>query len=345
MPDFRTEDFEYDLPTELVAYLPAEEREGSRLMVLDRTRRSLEHTEFRCLADYLEPGDLLVVNDTKVIRARLEGTKAGTGGAVELLLLRELSPGRWEALVSPSRRLHPGTDIEIGGKYSCRIRERLEGAKRVVEFSGDVPAILADVGKVPLPPYIKREPVELDLERYQTVYAEKEGSVAAPTAGLHFSENLLQGIEEKGVGVARLTLHVGMGTFIPVRSEDPREHALEPEHFDIGEECCRRINETRGSGGRVVAVGTTSVRTLETVADRFRGKDLEPLSGWTHKFILPPYEFHAVDALVTNFHLPRSTLLMLVCAFAGREYILDAYKEAVERRYRFFSYGDAMLIL
>ena len=227
----------------------------------------------------------------------------------------------------------------------CRILERLEGAKRIVEFTDPVSLILEDAGRVPLPPYIKREPQDFDSERYQTVYAAKEGSVAAPTAGLHFSGSLLESLRDRGVDRTTLTLHVGMGTFLPVKVDDPRDHVLEPEYYEIGEASCRKIEETRAAGGRVVAVGTTVVRSLETVAERSEGASLRPAGGWTHKFILPPYRFRLVDALVTNFHLPRSTLLMLVCAFAGRDLIMKAYSEAVRAEYRFFSYGDAMLIL
>ena len=341
----KTEDFDYGLPKELIAYEPAAEREASRLMVLTRSTGSIEHARFRHLTGFLSKGDLLVLNDTKVIKARLKGRKKRTGGEVELLLLRELADRRWEALVSPSRRIHPGTEVEIEGRYACRISERLEGAKRVVEFKDAVDTILEDVGRVPLPPYIKREPEDFDSERYQTIYARSEGSVAAPTAGLHFSESLLAALRDKSIGTAALTLHVGMGTFLPVKAGDPREHVLEPEYYEIGETCCRRIEETRAAGGRVIAVGTTVVRSLETVAERSGGGRLRPDSGWTRKFILPPYRFRMVDALVTNFHLPRSTLLMLVCAFAGRDLIMKAYSEAVRTEYRFFSYGDAMLIL
>ncbi len=342
----KTDDYAYELPGELIAYMPSPEREGSRLMVLrrpgHRTGGGVEHSEFARIAEYLEPGDLVVVNDTRVIKARLEGKKKQTGGAVELLLLKAVAAGRWESLVSPSRRLHPGTEIVIAERFECRILERLGGAKCLVEFSDDVDTVLAEAGKVPLPPYIKREPEEIDLERYQTVYADKDGSVAAPTAGLHFSEALLEELEDKGVGIARLTLHVGIGTFLPVKTDDPREHQMEPEYFEIDAACCDAINRTRRSLGRIVAVGTTSVRTLETVAE---GPELTPRSGWTNKFILPPYDFKVIDALITNFHLPRSTLLMLVCAFAGRGFMLDAYREAIDKHYRFFSYGDAMLIL
>jgi S-adenosylmethionine:tRNA ribosyltransferase-isomerase len=346
MADTRTKDFEYDLPRELVAFAPAERREESRLIVLDRGTGSVRHERFADIVSHFRPGDLLVVNDTRVIKARLEGKKRATGGRVELLLLKEVRPGTWEVLVSPSRRIHADTEIEIEGGYSCRVIERLAGARRTVRFSSDdVMAVLDKVGKVPLPPYIKRSPEDFDIERYQTVYADKIGSIAAPTAGLHFSESLLDEIRERGVEVASLTLHVGIGSFLPVKAEDPRRHHLEPEYFHVDSACCRSVLRARGAGGRVFAVGTTSVRALETVADRFPDGALEPMSGWTEKFIYPPFEFRVVDVLVTNLHLPRSTLLMLVCAFAGRRFILDAYNEAIRLRYRFFSYGDGMLIL
>lgn len=345
MTEIRTEDFDYDLPRGLIAYVPAAKREESRLMVLDRATGSIRRSGFEHIGDFLHAGDLLVVNDTKVIKARLKGHKKPTGGGVEILVLREVNADRWEVLVSPSRRVHVGTEVEFGGKYTCRILERLEGAKRVAEFSHLVSEVIEDVGMVPLPPYIRREPETFDVERYQTVYASKEGSVAAPTAGLHFSGSLLERLRRKGLMIATLTLHVGMGTFVPVKAEDPRRHVLEPEYFEIDDECCRRIRETHSAGGRTVAVGTTTVRALETASDRSGGADLKPQSGWTHKFILPPYDFRIVDALVTNFHLPRSTLLMLICAFAGRDFIMQAYREAIREEYRFFSYGDAMLIL
>jgi S-adenosylmethionine:tRNA ribosyltransferase-isomerase len=345
MTEVRTQDFDYDLPGDLIAYTPAENREDARLMVLERPTGSIRHSRFRHLADFLHAGDLVVVNDTRVIRARLKGRKQPTGGAVELLVLREIDPLRWEVLVSPSRRLHVATEIDLGAGYSCRITERLEGAKRVAQFSHPVDDVLGAVGLVPLPPYIKREPEALDLERYQTVYASRAGSVAAPTAGLHFSQDLLDGLRTKRIEIAALTLHVGMGTFVPVRDEDPRRHVLEPEYFEIDEACCRSIVKACSGGGRVIAVGTTTVRALETAADRSDGEGLAPQSGWTHKFILPPYRFRVVDALITNFHLPRSTLLMLVSAFAGTGYVIEAYREAVHLKYRFFSYGDAMLIL
>lgn len=344
--ELRTEDFDYQLPEELIAFKPATERHKSRLMVLRRAAASIEHTHFSEISGYFGPGDVVVINDTKVIKARLLGAKKATGGKVELLLVRELGECRWEALVSPSRRIHPGTEIVFGDKYCCSVVERLEGARRVVEFhDAEVDTILDDVGQVPLPPYIKRLPEDFDLERYQTVYAESKGSIAAPTAGLHFSKALLTEISEKGASIARLTLHVGPGTFLPVKTDDPSKHVLEPEYFEVDSECCGMLNRARRAGGRVCAVGTTSIRALETVVDRSGEDELKPQSGWTHKFILPPYEFKVADALITNFHLPRSTLLMLVCAFAGRDFTMKAYGEAVKRRYRFFSYGDAMLIV
>lgn len=346
MRELRTEDFDYHLPEELIASLPAEKRQESRLMILKRNERSMEHASFDCIPRYLEPGDVLVANDTKVIRARLRGNKKATGGRVELLLVREVNPGRWEALVSPSRRLHVGTDVLIAGRYQCRILERLDGAKRIVDFGdADVPGILDDVGEVPLPPYIRRPPEALDAERYQTVYARRSGSVAAPTAGLHFSEPVLSEITAAGVQMAYLTLHVGPGTFMPVKADNPHQHILEPEFFEVNEACCDAINAAKSRSGRIIAIGTTSVRALETVAERSGGGRLRPQSGWTRKFIVPPYDFKVADAVLTNFHLPRSTLLMLVSAFADRDLIMEAYAEAIRLRYRFFSYGDAMLIL
>jgi S-adenosylmethionine:tRNA ribosyltransferase-isomerase len=343
--EIATQDFDYDLPRELIAYFPAKEREDARLMVLERSAGSIRHSRFKHLGKFLRAGDLLVVNDTTVIKARLRGRKEPTGGGVEVLVLREIDSNRWEVLVSPSRRIHVGTEIELGNGYSCRIVERLEGAKRVAEFSAPVATVVESVGMVPLPPYIKREPVDSDLERYQTIFASKWGSVAAPTAGLHFSQGLLDGLLADGILLVTVTLHVGMGTFVPVKEDDPRRHILEPEYFEIDEACCRKIKETRSGGSRVVAVGTTAVRALETAADRSIGGHLAPQRGWTHKYILPPYDFKVVDALITNFHLPRSTLLMLVSAFAGKDYVMEAYGEAVREKYRFFSYGDAMLIL
>jgi S-adenosylmethionine:tRNA ribosyltransferase-isomerase len=346
----RTSDFDYDLPPGYVAYHPSEKREESRLLVLDRASGAIEHRVFRDLPAYFGASDLLVVNDTRVIKARVNARKRGTGGRVEVLFLREAQDGLWLAVVSPSRRVHEGTALELESGGVIKIERRLAGAKRLVRL--DVPDVLAFLrkeGEVPLPPYIRRDPVQEDEERYQTVFAEPEGSVAAPTAGLHFTPEIIVRLEQEGCRIARITLHVGLGTFIPVKAEMPEEHVLEPEYFEVGEEAAQAIDSARVGGGRIAAVGTTSVRVLETLADRREAAGaevpLEPASGWTAKYIYPPYEFRLVDTLITNFHLPRSTLLMLVCAFAGREFVLNAYEEAVREKYRFYSYGDAMLIV
>jgi len=346
MADLTTGDFDYDLDPDYIAYHPSARREESRLLVLDRRSGETAHRVFRDITGYLGEGDLLVVNDTRVIKARLYARKRGTGGRVELLLLREAERGLWQALVSPSRRVHVGTALELESGEAVTVEKRLTGSMRLVRFEvPDVPALLRERGEVPLPPYIKRAAVKDDEERYQTVYAEHEGSVAAPTAGLHFTPEILSRLEEAGTEIARVTLHVGMGTFIPVKTEVPEEHALEPEYFEVESHAARALSAARQGGRRIVAVGTTSVRVLETLADRFPGGDLGAASGWTAKFIYPPHEFRLVDALITNFHLPRSTLLMLVSAFAGREFVLSAYEEAIREKYRFYSYGDAMLIL
>ena len=346
MTEVRTRDFAYDLPRELVAYTPAERREEARLMVLSRADRTIAHSRFDRLVAFLRPGDHLVLNETRVIKARLAGEKRGTGGKVDILVLREMEPGAWEALVSPSRRIHPGTEIGIRGGHTCRVKERLADGKRLLSFdTPDVAALLEEAGEVPLPPYIKREPVAADRERYQTVYARCDGSVAAPTAGLHFSEPLLEAVARAGVEVVKITLHVGLGSFRPVKEDDPAKHTLEPEYFEIGASAAAALNTARARGSRIVVVGTTSVRALETAADLAGDGPLTAARGWTHKMILPPHRFRYVDALVTNFHLPCSTLLMLVSALAGREFVLEAYAEAARERYRFYSYGDAMLIL
>jgi S-adenosylmethionine:tRNA ribosyltransferase-isomerase len=342
----RTQDFSYDLPRDLIAYTPAERREEARLMVLSRADRTTSHSRFDRVVDHLRAGDLLVLNETRVIKARLAGEKRGTGGKVDILMLREMEPGAWEALVSPSRRIHPGTEIELAGGRTCRIKERLSDGKRLVAFDTlDVASLLEEVGEVPLPPYIKREPVAADRERYQTVYARRDGSVAAPTAGLHFTEPLLEAVAGAGVEVVKLTLHVGLGSFRPVKEDDPAKHVLEPEYFEIDQAAAAALNAARAQERRIVVVGTTSVRALETAADLAGDGPLAPAQGWTHKLILPPHKFRYVDALITNFHLPCSTLLMLVAAFAGRDFVLEAYREAVGEKYRFYSYGDAMIIL
>ena len=338
--------FDYHLPEELIAQYPLPERDESRLMVLNRDTRDIQHTTFTQLPEFLSSGDLVVLNNTKVIPARLIGKKGRSGGKVEVLLLSPMGEGLWEALVKRSSRITSGTEVIFGdGRLVAKILGRTETEGRLVQFehNGDLRGLIEEFGKPPLPPYIKREADDSDRERYQTIYAKKNGAVAAPTAGLHFTEALFARMQARGVTTVELILHVGLGTFQPVRVENVEEHDLHSEEFEITQEAARRINETRNSGGKIVAVGTTSVRALESSADT-SGRIL-PGSGSTDIFIYPGYEFCSVDTLVTNFHLPRSTLLMLVSAFAGREFVMEAYREAVARQYRFYSYGDAMLIL
>ena len=335
-------DFMYDLPEERIAQTPVEPRDHSRLMVLHRATDQIEHRHFYAVIDYLNPGDVLVINETRVIPARLFGERAG-GGACEVLLLRQLGPKRWETLVKPGKKLKPGAEITFGGgRLRARIAETTDVGGRIVDFDcdGTFEAALDELGKMPLPPYI-HERLE-DKERYQTVYAKQEGSAAAPTAGLHFTPELLDRIREKGVDVVPVLLHVGLGTFRPVKTENVEEHEMHSEYFEVTAEAAARINAARERGGRVVAVGTTSVRTLESAAEN---GVLLPRRGETSIFIKPGYRFQMVDALITNFHLPGSTLVMLVSALYDREKILAAYEEAVRDEYRFFSFGDAMLIL
>lgn len=340
-------DFYYDLPDELIAQFPAPERDGARLMVLNRQAQAISHRAFRDLPDFLRPGDCLVLNETRVFPARLRGFRAGTGGAVELLLLRP-NGDCWEVMARPGRRLREGTEIAFEGVDVVAVVEAvLDSGHRRVRFAGSasVDELLSVQGHIPLPPYIRREDSAEDRERYQTVYARVSGSVAAPTAGLHFTPDLLGRIGAMGVAVARVLLHVGPGTFKPVAVDDVRTHEMDAEFYEVSAEAAEAVNQCRANGGRVIAVGTTSVRTLETAAARVGdGWRLQPGSGWTRLFLYPPYEFKLVDALVTNFHLPESTLLMLVSALAGREFVMDAYREAVRTRYRFYSYGDAMVI-
>ena len=332
----------YDLPEERIAQTPVEPRDHSRLMVLHRDTDQIEHRHFYDVIDYLNPGDVLVINETRVIPARLFGERAG-GGACEVLLLRQLGPKRWETLVKPGKKLKPGAEITFGGgQLRARIAETTDVGGRIVDFDcdGTFEAALDELGEMPLPPYI-HERLE-DKERYQTVYAKQEGSAAAPTAGLHFTPELLNRIREKGVDVVPVLLHVGLGTFRPVKTENVEEHEMHSEYFEVTAEAAARINAARERGGRVVAVGTTSVRTLESAAEN---GVLLPRRGETSIFIKPGYRFQMVDALITNFHLPGSTLVMLVSALYDREKILAAYEEAVRDGYRFFSFGDAMLIL
>lgn len=335
-------DFDFYLPEELIAQTPLEKRDRSRLLVLDKVTGALEHRHFYELPEFLNEGDCLVLNNSRVLPARLIGARE-TGGAVELVLLRDLGEGRWECLSRPGRKTKPGTKLVFGGgELTAEVESVAEGGNRIVRFDyeGIFLEVLERLGKMPLPPYIKEE--LNDPERYQTVYSRELGSAAAPTAGLHFTQELLDKIAAKGVKVCYVTLHVGLGTFRPVKEDEIEQHEMHSEFCIVPEDTARIISETKQCGGRVVAVGTTSCRTLESFA-----KDdgtIEPSFGWTDIFIYPGYKFKCIDALVTNFHLPESTLIMLVSALAGREHVLNAYKVAVEERYRFFSFGDAMFI-
>lgn len=339
-----TSDFYYDLPKELIAQDPLEDRSSSRLLVLDRSSDTLLHRHFRDIGEYLSPGDVLVINNTKVIPARLLGEREDTHGHVEVLLLRRLEADVWECLVKPGKKCRPGSRLSFGGGIlTAEILSVEEDGNRKIRFfyDGVFEEVLDRLGEMPLPPYITHK--LKDRNRYQTVYAKYDGSAAAPTAGLHFTEELLASLREKGVRIAEVTLHVGLGTFRPVKVADVTQHHMHSEFYLVDEETAELINSAREAGHRIVAVGTTSCRTLETAADE-SGR-IHAGSGWTDIFIYPGYTFKAVDALITNFHLPESTLMMLVSALAGRERIMDAYKEAVEKKYRFFSFGDAMLIL
>lgn len=340
----KTSDFYYDLPPELIAQDPLQDRSASRLLVLDKESGKIEHHMFREIAGYLEPGDCLVINDTKVIPARLLGEKADTGAKVEVLLLKRKENDIWETLVKPGRKMRPGTKVSFGnGLLTAEVMDVVEEGNRLIQFhyDGIFEEILDKLGQMPLPPYITHQLKE--RERYNTVYAKHEGSAAAPTAGLHFTPELLRKIEEKGVDIARVTLHVGLGTFRPVKVEEVTEHHMHSEFYQISKEAAEKINRAKSGGGRVICVGTTSCRTIESAADE-QGH-LRACSGWTEIFIYPGYRFKVLDGLITNFHLPESTLIMLVSALAGREQVLAAYEEAVRERYRFFSFGDAMLIL
>ncbi|ADI25946.1 tRNA preQ1(34) S-adenosylmethionine ribosyltransferase-isomerase QueA [Geobacillus sp. C56-T3] len=337
--------FDFHLPEELIAQTPLPDRAASRLMVLDKRTGAIRHETFRNIISYLNPGDCLVLNDTRVMPARLYGEKEETGGTVEVLLLKQLDGDRWETLVKPGKRVKPGTKLTFGGgKLEAVCLDTLEHGGRVLEFSYDglFYEVLAELGEMPLPPYIK-EKLD-DPERYQTVYAREIGSAAAPTAGLHFTEELLDAIREKGVHIVFITLHVGLGTFRPVQVDEVEKHDMHAEFYQMSEETAETLNRVREQGGRIIAVGTTSTRTLETIAGKHNGRFVAE-SGWTDIFIYPGYEFKGIDGLVTNFHLPKSTLIMLVSALAGRENILHAYQVGVKERYRFFSFGDAMLII
>ena len=339
----KLEEFDYNLPEELIAQVPIAKRDESRLMVLHRNGNTIEHKTFKDIIDYLKPGDCLVRNNTKVIPARLYGKKE-TGANVEFVLLNQIEGDIWESIVRPGNKLKPGTKVEFGdGLLKATILDIMDGGTRKVEFEyeGIFNEILDKIGLMPLPPYIHESLKEKD--RYQTVYAKYNGSAAAPTAGLHFTPELLKRIEEKGVKIANVTLHVGIGTFRPVKEENIEEHKMHTEHFYIKQEDAEKINETKKAGGRIIAVGTTSCRVLETIASEETGL-VEATEGDTEIYIYPGYKFKCIDGLITNFHLPKSTLLMLVSALAGREFVLDAYNEAVKEKYRFFSFGDAMFI-
>lgn len=352
----KTADFDYNLPPELIAQHPPEKREGARLMVLNRNTGEVEHRQFPDLLQYFSRGDLLILNDARVIPARLYGHRIPTGGKSEILLLNPASGGGWNALVRPARRARPGTEIDFGGGIIGVVRERLKG-KIIIDFPGidDLLPTLENIGYMPLPPYIKRDPrnypEELrqnDRERYQTVFSKKPGAIAAPTAGLHFTDKFLGSIRDKGVKIAYLTLYVGYGTFQPVKTENLEDHLMHEEFYEIDRETADTINQlrekrARGEGGRLWLVGTTTVRSLESAADQ-AGR-VKPIAGPTDIFIYPGYHFKLDFSLITNFHLPRSTLIMLVAARAGRDNILNAYEQAIENNYHFFSYGDAMLII
>jgi len=339
----KTDDFNYDLPQEFIAQTPAVPRDASRLLVLDRQTGEIQHAIFRDLPEFLQPGDLLVLNETRVIPARLYARKIPTGGRVEILLLRQEDEMTWECLVG-GKGLASGRQLQLENGPSARILQVLEGPRRRIQFERNLDAYLAEAGQMPLPPYI-HTPLT-DPERYQTVYARWPGSAAAPTAGLHFTPMLLERIREYGIGLTTVTLHVGLDTFAPVTEDSPEEHKIHTEWCQLLPQTAQIINQTHEKGGRVIAVGTTSVRTIETAARQARpGEVVAPYSGPTDLYILPGYSFQAVDAMITNFHLPRSTLIMLVSAFAGREMVLDTYQLAVQSGYRFYSFGDAMLIL
>lgn len=342
-------DFDYDLPAELIAKEPIRPRDASRMMVIDRRSGDRIDTTFRSLPDFLRPSDVLVINDTRVIRARMDGKLERAHGAtrpVEVLFVAPKPDGAWEAMCRPGKRIRPGDRITFdGGVVTGVFGEATEHGLRLIQLTGtaSVEALLERHGHIPLPPYLERKDTAADATEYQTVYGTRAGAIAAPTAGLHFSDEILAAIQQSGVDVLKITLHVGIGTFVPVRAEDPREHILKPERFEVTGEAAERLNTARDAGRRIIAVGTTTARTLEYMVHR-SGRFFSD-QGEVDLFILPGYEFRAIDGILTNFHLPRSTLLMMVSAFASRKVILDSYRHAVEQRYRFYTYGDCMLLL
>lgn len=339
----KTSDFYYDLPEELIAQTPVEPRNSSRLMVLPRNGGEIKHKHFYDLPEFLKPGDCLVLNNTRVLPARLYGTREDTGAVVEFVLLRQHGNKLWECLAGPGKKAKTGYKFRFSDKLTATVTDVLEDGNRMIEFAceGDFFAVLDEVGQMPLPPYIKEK--LKDKERYQTVYSKDAGSAAAPTAGLHFTKEMLENIRAMGVNIAYVTLHVGLGTFRPVKVEDVTQHKMHTEHYYIPEEAAKTINDTRKNGGKVICVGTTSCRTVESCAKKYG--EIRECSGDTDIFIYPGFEFKCMDGLITNFHLPESTLIMLVSAFAGYDNVMNAYNTAVKGRYRFFSFGDAMLIL
>lgn len=338
-------DFKYSVPDKLIAQYPTKKRGDSRLMVLNRSAQKIEEKHFRDIIQYLNEGDCLVVNETRVFPARLTGIKDKTQAEVEIFLLRELEKDLWEVLVRPARKVRVGNKLNVGGLLNCEVVDNTVSGGRVVRFTydGEFNDIIEKIGKVPLPPYIKRKVENVDKERYQALFAKKRGAVAAPTAGLHFDKKIIKKIENHSIKIVPVLLHVGLGTFRPIVVEDLTRHKMDSEYFEISEESAKIVNETKNRGGRILAVGTTVVRVLESVITT--DGHVKSDRGWTDKFIYPPYDFKVVDMLLTNFHMPASTLLMLVCAFGGSEFVFKAYRKAIREKYRFFSYGDAMLIL
>ena len=344
MSNYKTDDFDFELPDKLIAQVPLKDRSSSKLMLLDHETKTIKDTTFLDIIDELKPNDALVMNNTRVLPARLYGTKIQTGANLEVLLLKNTEGDKWETLMKPAKKAKNGTLISFGdGRLKAEVIEELDAGGRILDFTYDGIFLenLEALGEMPLPPYITEKLDE--SERYQTVYAKENGSAAAPTAGLHFTKEVLEKLEEKGVKLAYLTLHVGLGTFRPVNVDSLDDHKMHSEYYQLTQESADILNETKENGGRVVAVGTTSIRTLETIAQKFDGH-LEADSGWTDIFISPGYTFKFVDAFLTNFHLPKSTLIMLVSAFAGRDFVMEAYRHAVDEQYRFFSFGDAMFV-
>ena len=344
MSNYKTDDFDFELPDKLIAQVPLKDRSSSKLMLLDHETKTIKDTTFLDIIDELKPNDALVMNNTRVLPARLYGTKIQTGANLEVLLLKNTEGDKWETLMKPAKKAKNGTLISFGdGRLKAEVIEELDAGGRILEFTYDGIFLenLEALGEMPLPPYITEKLDE--SERYQTVYAKENGSAAAPTAGLHFTKEVLEKLEENGVKLTYLTLHVGLGTFRPVNVDSLDDHKMHSEYYQLTQESADILNETKANGGRVVAVGTTSIRTLETIAQKFDGH-LEADSGWTDIFISPGYTFKFVDAFLTNFHLPKSTLIMLVSAFAGRDFVMEAYRHAVEEQYRFFSFGDAMFV-